>query len=709
MFSKILIANRGEIAVRIIRTARRLGIRTVAVYSDADADAQHRRFADEAVHVGPSPVRESYLSGEKIIAAALATGADAIHPGYGFLSENPEFVEAVEKAGLVFIGPSASSIRAMGLKDAAKRLMEAAGVPVVPGYHGDNQDAGFLAAEAEKIGYPVLIKAAAGGGGKGMRRVERAEEFSAALESCRREAKSSFGDDKVLIEKYISSPRHIEVQVFGDAHGHIVHLFERDCSLQRRHQKVIEEAPAPGMTDAVRAAMTGAAIKAAKAVDYVGAGTIEFIADGSGPLRPDGFWFMEMNTRLQVEHPVTEAITGFDLVEWQLRVASGKALPVTQEDIRIHGHAVEARLYAEDPAGGFLPQAGRLDYLAFGTGKGIRIDGGVVSGDVVSLFYDPMIAKVIAHGETRDAALDRLGAALGGTHIAGLATNRDFLRALSVDATFRAGRMDTGLIERDLDALLRKPSLSEEVIFAAALAALEIDPAASFAGFRHWGEAAHRVVLQHEGERFERRLVSEGDGCRLVGGAGETKFSQVSMECAAPPSALPGISPSRGEIGRAAASHFHSPPLRGRCREATEGGAGDTGLTITARSERNGASATLTARVVVTSTRAGKSVSVLLDGETFVFLHPDLLAGAEAAHGSLGDILAPMTGVVRLVDVKPGDAVKAGDRLLVMEAMKMEHTLKAPRDSLVDAVLVSEGGQAEGGAVLVRLRDAADG
>ncbi len=709
MFSKILIANRGEIACRIIRTARQLGIRAVAVYSDADTHAQHVRQADESVHIGPSPARESYLSGEKIIAAAIATGAEAIHPGYGFLSENPDFVDAVEKAGLVFVGPSASSIRAMGLKDAAKRLMEEAGVPVVPGYHGDTQDAAFLEGEADRIGYPVLIKASAGGGGKGMRRVERAEDFSAALESCRREAKSSFGDDKVLIEKYISSPRHIEVQVFGDSHGHIVHLFERDCSLQRRHQKVIEEAPAPGMSEDVRAAMTGAAVKAAAAVNYKGAGTIEFIADGSGPLRPDGFWFMEMNTRLQVEHPVTEAITGFDLVEWQMRVASGEPLPVTQEDIRIHGHAVEARLYAEDPAGGFLPQAGRIDHLAFGSGEGVRIDGGVVGGDTVSPFYDPMIAKVIAHGETRDAALDRLGAALGGTHIAGLATNRDFLRALSKDEIFRAGRMDTGLIERHLDLLLRKSELSQEAIFAAVFAALEINPAAPHAGFRHWGEAAQRVVFLHDGERLERRLVSDGKEYRLVGGAEEATFSQVNMECAAPPSVASRHLPLKGGEWEQVAAARPISPLEGEMPGRAEGGAKPAALTISARSERNGASANLAARVVVNPTRAGKSISVLLDGETFVFLHPDPLVGADAAHGSSGDVLAPMTGVVRLVEVKAGDTVKAGDRLLVMEAMKMEHTLKAPRDGVVEAVYASEGGQAEGGAVLVKLKDAADG
>ncbi|HWU61072.1 MAG TPA: acetyl/propionyl/methylcrotonyl-CoA carboxylase subunit alpha [Ensifer sp.] len=707
MFSKILIANRGEIACRIIRTARRLGIRTVAVYSDADANAQHVRQADEAVHIGLAPVRESYLSGEKIIAAALATGAEAIHPGYGFLSENPDFVEAVETAGLVFIGPSAASIRAMGLKDAAKRLMEKAGVPVVPGYHGDNQDMGFLGREADRIGYPVLIKTSAGGGGKGMRRVDRAEDFAAALESCRREAKSSFGDDKVLIEKYILSPRHIEVQVFGDSHGHIVHLFERDCSLQRRHQKVIEEAPAPGMSEAVRAAMTSAAVKAAAAVNYKGAGTIEFIADGSGSLHPDGFWFMEMNTRLQVEHPVTEAITGFDLVEWQLRVANGEALPVAQDDIRIHGHAVEARLYAEDPAVGFLPQAGRIDHLEFGRGEGVRIDGGVIGGDAVSPFYDPMIAKVIAHGSTRDAALDLLGAALGQTHVAGLATNRDFLRALVANETFRAGRMDTGMIEHDLDALLRKPKISEEALLVAVLAALEIDPQAAHAGFRLWGAASHRIVLIANGEPIERRVVSDGAGYRLVGGAAEARISGVSV--GAPPSVASRHLPLKGGEWEQGGAARPISPLEGEMPGRAEGGTTTTAFTITARTQTSDISARLTARVVITPARAGKSVSVLLNGETFVFLHPDPLAGADAAHGASGDILAPMTGVVRLVEVKAGDEVKTGDRLLVMEAMKMEHTLKAPRDGVVEAVLVAEGGQAEGGAVLVKLEDAADG
>ena len=714
MFQKILIANRGEIACRVIRTARRLGVKTVAVYSDADAQAQHVLMADEAVHIGPSPVNESYLVGAKIIEAALKTGAEAIHPGYGFLSENPDFVEAVEKAGLTFIGPAASSIRAMGLKDAAKRLMVKAGVPVVPGYHGDEQDAQFLKGEADKIGYPVLIKASAGGGGKGMRRVDQPQDFEAALESCRREAKASFGDDKVLIEKYILSPRHIEVQVFGDAHGNVVHLFERDCSLQRRHQKVIEEAPAPGMTDAVRAAMTDAAVKAAKAVDYKGAGTIEFIADGAGALRSDGFWFMEMNTRLQVEHPVTEEITGFDLVEWQLRVASGEALPVTQDQITIRGHAVEARLYAEDPSGGFLPQAGRIDHLAFGAGEGIRIDGGVRGGDQVSPFYDPMIAKVIAHGATRGEAITRLNKSLSETHIAGLASNRDFLRALCGDQTFRAGRMDTGLIERNLETLTRAPELAEEAVLFAALAADEVDMGADHAGFRLWGEASHRVVLQFAGDALERRVILDGQGgLVLAGGREEVHVTNLQIAEALPTSALTGISPSRREIWSERTTPGRSPPLRGRCHprvlplaspsadSSTEGGATYSAIAIRV----DGTNAKVAACVVISHHQATKHISVLFNGETFAFERLDPLAGDNTAHHQSGAITAPMTGVVRLVAVKTGDHVKAGDRLLVMEAMKMEHTLTSPRDGIIDQVLCLEGGQAEGGAILVRLQE----
>ena len=662
MFTRILIANRGEIACRVIRTARRMGISTVAVHSEADRNAQHVKLADHAVDIGPSPAAESYLVGARIIEAALATGAEAIHPGYGFLSENPEFVDAVESAGLTFIGPKAHSIRAMGLKDAAKRLMEKAGVPVVPGYHGENLATAFLREQADAIGYPVLIKASAGGGGKGMRRVDRAADFDAALESCRREAKASFGDDRVLIEKYVLSPRHIEVQVFGDAHGNVVHLFERDCSLQRRHQKVIEEAPAPGMTAEVRAAMTDAAVRAARAVDYRGAGTIEFIADGSGVLRPDGFWFMEMNTRLQVEHPVTEAITGFDLVEWQLRVASGAPLPVAQDAVTINGHAVEARLYAEDPANGFLPQAGRIDHLAFGDGDGVRIDGGVLAGDQVSPFYDPMIAKVIAHGETRDEALDRLNTALGRTLLSGLVTNRDFLRALCGDETFRAGEMDTGLIDRNIVALLQKPAFSETAFACAAIAIYGIEPNAAHAGFRQWRTSELRAVLFHGGEAVERRLSLEGGSVAIDGGSAPVRLARVVL------------TPSASGL-----------------------------LEISAELDRGGIRAGCTARVGCSTDGGRTRAAVLIDGETFVFERPDPLAGSEAAHGSSNDITAPMTGIVRLVAVGPGDTVSAGDTLAIMEAMKMEHTLKAPRDGEVVEVFCTEGGQVEGGAVLIRL------
>jgi 3-methylcrotonyl-CoA carboxylase alpha subunit len=439
MLSKILIANRGEIACRIIRTARKMGIATVAVYSEADAGALHVEMADEAVPIGSAAASESYLKVDAILDAARRTGADAIHPGYGFLSENPDFVEKVEKAGLIFIGPSAKAIRAMGLKDAAKALMEKANVPVVPGYHGEAQDLVVLAGKANEIGFPVLIKARAGGGGKGMRKVDIQADFPAALSSARREAKASFGDDRVLVEKYVATPRHIEIQVFGDTHGNVVHLFERDCSAQRRHQKVIEEAPAPDMPEDMRAAMGAAAVAAAKAIGYSGAGTVEFIVDASDGLKADKFWFMEMNTRLQVEHPVTELITGLDLVEWQIRVAAGETLPMRQDELSINGHAVEARIYAEDAEKGFLPAVGRLMHLEFPDGD-IRVDAGVRAGDEITPFYDPMIAKVIAHGKTRTEALGKLAGALGRTEIAGTVTNTAFLARLCRDADFAAGR-----------------------------------------------------------------------------------------------------------------------------------------------------------------------------------------------------------------------------------------------------------------------------
>ena len=507
MFEKILIANRGEIACRVMETARALGVKTVAVYSDADAASKHVALADEAVHIGGAAPQASYLLGDRIIAAAQATGAQAIHPGYGFLSENPDFVEAVEDAGLTFIGPSASAIRAMGLKDAAKALMEKAGVPVVPGYHGANQDPAFLAAKAEEITYPVLIKAVAGGGGKGMRLVERAEDFADALVSAQGEATTAFGNPDVLIEKYIQMPRHIEVQVFGDGTA-AVHLFERDCSLQRRHQKVIEEAPAPGMTPEMRAAMGEAAVRAAETIGYKGAGTVEFIVDGSDGLRPDGFWFMEMNTRLQVEHPVTEAITGVDLVEWQLRVASGEPLPKQQSELRIEGHAFEARLYAEDVPKGFLPATGTLTHLAFPAG--MRADSGVRAGDTISPWYDSMIAKVITHGPTRAAALSQLARALEDTRVAGTTTNLSFLGALARHKGFAAGEVDTGLIARDLESLVATSDVAPAARIAAAQAALALhSPSAAEVGFSLWAPLQRSVQLELEGAAFEATVAVE--------------------------------------------------------------------------------------------------------------------------------------------------------------------------------------------------------
>ncbi len=481
MMKSLLIANRGEIAYRIIRTAREMGLRTIAVYSEADAQALHVRLADEAILIGPAPARESYLDAARILAAARESGAEAIHPGYGFLSENAEFAESVIAAGLVWVGPNPDSIRAMGLKDAAKARMIAAGVPVTPGYLGEDQSPDRLATEADAVGYPVLIKAVAGGGGKGMRRVDDPAAFSEALASCRREAAASFGDDRVLIEKYILSPRHIEVQVFGDRHGQVVHLFERDCSLQRRHQKVIEEAPAPGMDAATREAVCGAAVRAAQAVDYVGAGTIEFIADASEGLRADRVWFMEMNTRLQVEHPVTEAITGVDLVEWQLRVAAGESLPIAQGDLAIHGHAIEARLYAEDPAKGFLPAIGTLEVFDLGDDPAIRIDTGVEEGAEITPWYDPMIAKVIAHGDTRDAAREALADALDEAVIWPVRTNAGFLVQALDHPDFASGRVDTGLIAREGEALMPPTEPSEEALAEAAAALIGQD---GLSGFR---------------------------------------------------------------------------------------------------------------------------------------------------------------------------------------------------------------------------------
>jgi len=535
MFKSVLVANRGEIARRVFRTARRLGVATVAVYSDADAQAPHVREADQAVRIGPAPARESYLVGEAILAAARETVAEAIHPGYGFLSENADFAQAVIDAGLIWIGPPPSAIRAMGLKDAAKRLMDEAGVPVTPGYLGDDQSADRLAREAGAIGFPVLIKAVAGGGGKGMRKVLRAEDFPAALEGCQREAAASFGDDRVLLETFVTRPRHIEVQVFGDSQGEVVHLFERDCSLQRRHQKVIEEAPAPGMDAATRAAITSAAVKAARAVNYVGAGTVEFIADASQGLRADRIWFMEMNTRLQVEHPVTEAVTGVDLVEWQFRVAAGEALPLKQDEIALTGHAMEARLYAENPAGGFLPSTGPLTVLELPSD--IRVDTGVEQGGEVTPFYDPMIAKLIAHADTRGAAAARLAEACRAVAIYPVKSNAGFLARCLDNPDFLAGDIDIGFIEARLDVLAATPDPSPQGVDAAAAALagrgdlLTSEPRSPWRGAAGWrlnGASAPAVV--YWGERAfggslsggqDVRGPREADGASIVFEAGE--------------------------------------------------------------------------------------------------------------------------------------------------------------------------------------------
>lgn len=624
MISSLLIANRGEIACRVIRTAREMGVRTVAVYSDADARALHVRMADEAVHIGPSPARESYLVGEKIIAAAKETGAEAIHPGYGFLSENAEFAQSVIDAGLIWVGPRPASITAMGLKDHAKTLMAAAGVPVTPGYIGDDQSAKRLAKEAAAIGYPVLIKAVAGGGGKGMRRVDAAKDFDDALDSCKREAASSFGNDIVLLEKWIESPRHIEVQVFGDAHGNVVHLFERDCSLQRRHQKVIEEAPAPGMDEATRAAVCGAAVKAAQAVNYEGAGTVEFIADASAGLRADRIWFMEMNTRLQVEHPVTEEITGVDLVEWQLRVASGEKLPLAQDELSMSGHAIEARLYAEDPAKGFLPSTGRLDHFDLGDAAddfGGRIETGVEEGDEISPFYDPMIAKVIAWGEDRQEAIDELAGILAEAEVWPVRTNAAFLVNALDHPDFAAADIDTGFIADHLDELVPDAEPDDGL----------------------WRAAAAVAVLAGE------------DSAELSGLAG--------FRLNAPPRL--GAALSRG---------------------------GETRAIILDPDDQ---------LPEVAGFADGGEIVIFADGAAFGFSTAQ--RGSVGAHAHDGDILAPMPGKVTSVEVKKGAKVTKGQRLLTLEAMKMEHGLVAPFDGVVAELSAKAGSQVQVDAVLARI------
>ncbi len=641
MLSKILIANRGEIACRVIETAQKMGVSCVAVYSDADATAKHVQMADEAVNIGGAAPAESYLKGNVIIQAALETGAQAIHPGYGFLSENPDFVDAVEAAGLTFIGPSADAIRKMGLKDAAKALMEDAGVPVVPGYHGDNQDPSHLVEAAAAIGYPVLIKAVAGGGGKGMRLVETPEAFSDALDSARGEAKTAFGNDAVLVEKFVSKPRHIEVQVFGDG-THAVHLFERDCSLQRRHQKVIEEAPAPGMTAEMRAAMGQAGVRAAEAIGYKGAGTVEFIVDASDGLRPDRFWFMEMNTRLQVEHPVTEAITGIDLVEWQLRVAAGENLPKQQSDLSINGHAFEARLYAEDVPKGFLPATGTLTHLRFP--PECRADSGVRAGDTISPWYDPMIAKVVVHGPTRAVALESLHRALRQTEVAGTVTNLAFLGALTRHGGFASGDVDTGLIGRDLEDLVRTSGTTNASVVAAAMIALGLTETTSETGFTLWGPLHRAVQLLRDGEVLDLDVQVE------------SPYRQVWTVNGAQVIAQP-----------------------------------NGGWVIDGQRMPN---------VAI----AGTQITVFDDyGQVFEIVDP--LDRDASAAGDTNVIEAPMPGLVKAVFASAGQAVKEGDRLAILEAMKMEHSLLAARDGVVAEVLADAGAQVEAGAALVRLAE----
>ncbi|HEY1748802.1 MAG TPA: biotin carboxylase N-terminal domain-containing protein [Xanthobacteraceae bacterium] len=634
MLKSVLIANRGEIACRIARTAKRLGMRTIAVYSAADERALHRRICDESYFIGGAEPRESYLSIERLIEAAKFSGAECVHPGYGFLSESADFAEACEQAGLVFVGPPPAAIRAMGLKDRAKVLMQKAGVPVVPGYHGERQEPAFLNEQADAIGYPVLIKPAAGGGGRGMRRVDRGTDFADALTGAVREAASAFGGSRVLIEKYVSAPRHIEIQVFADGHGNTVHLGERDCSLQRRHQKVIEETPAPGMTDRLRAKMGAAAVEAARAVGYAGAGTVEFVADGSRELREDGFWFIEMNTRLQVEHPVTEEVTGLDLVAWQFRVASGERLPLQQPEIRFDGHAVEARVYAEDPENGFLPSTGKIVGLELP--GSVRVDSGVEAGGEVSPFYDAMIAKLIAHAETREAALDRMTRALDDTVVAGVRSNVAFLRALCASSGFRQGRFDTGYIERNLAALGAVPRQGVDGGAAAfgLVRLLTVDQPIGTANDDGAFDAASPWAAR-DGFQFT--------GIRALGvpimADGESKDAKVAY--------------------------------------------GSDGMTVLVDDE----APTADAKAFVSNREA----YVVRHGRQTRIRLQDFSAAVAQSAGGDGTVRAPMHGKLLGLFVRAGDAVAVGQRLAVIEAMKMEHTLRAPIAGTVTEVAVSEG------------------
>jgi 3-methylcrotonyl-CoA carboxylase alpha subunit len=660
MFTKILIANRGEIACRVAATARRLGIKTVAVYSEADANAKHVAVCDEAVLIGPAAAKESYLRGDKIIAVAKATGAQAIHPGYGFLSENAEFADACAEAGLVFIGPPASAMRAMGSKSAAKQLMEKANVPLVPGYHGEQQDADFLHGEADRIGYPVLLKASAGGGGKGMRVVENSAQFKDALASCKREAISSFGDDKVLAEKYLQRPRHIEIQVFADTLGNCIYLFERDCSVQRRHQKVLEEAPAPGMPAERRAAMGEAAVAAARAVGYVGAGTVEFIANQDG-----SFYFMEMNTRLQVEHPVTEMITGTDLVEWQLRVAAGEPLPKQQHELSINGHAIEARIYAENPEKGFLPSIGTLRHLGtpaavpFGLGD-VRIDSGVREGDAISPFYDPMIAKLIVHGADRKQALARMAQALEQYHVVGLSTNIAFLKRLIEGQAFANADLDTGLIERNHGTLF--PAAQPAPATALALAASALLGSENSGATDPWGQTSGWRMNQS----YARQLAFSDEHASYD--------SYVSY---------------RREGWLFSASNEAPQPLSVTARDGSA-----YSIQLGGHSARG------------TVLRDGDVFHVFSNGAHYQLTWNDPMAHAGEAEAEDGRLTAPMPGKVVAVLASKGQEVKKGEALVIMEAMKMEHTIAAPHDGVVDDILYGVGDQVADGAPLLAFKAA---
>ena len=668
MFKKILIANRGEIACRVAATAKRLGIQTVAVYSDADAQAKHVAACDEAVHIGGNAPKDSYLRWERILDAAQQTGAQAIHPGYGFLSENEDFANACAQAGLVFIGPPASAIRAMGLKAESKQLMEKTGVPLVPGYHGTDQNPELLQSEADRIGYPALIKASAGGGGKGMRLVEKREDFAAALASCQREAINSFGNDAVLIEKYVQRPRHIEIQVFGDTQGNVVYLFERDCSVQRRHQKVLEEAPAPGMTPALRAKMGEAAVAAAKAVGYVGAGTVEFIVEQPGGYdQPEAmqFYFMEMNTRLQVEHPVTEAITGEDLVEWQLRVAAGQPLPKRQDELQIIGHAIEARICAENPDNGFLPATGTLHVYRKPTCSSfaisdVRVDDGVREGDAISPFYDSMIAKLIVHGDTREQALARLDAALAQTQIVGLSSNVQFLRHVVKSEAFAQAKLDTALIEREKAVLFQQTAVPTPLAVAIAVAQqLQAEQALETADpfSRRDGWHSHGTV------RRSFTFVQDSATIQAVLTYGHHGTPQLQV----------------GDVE----APLHWQPQ------------GD-GLLVEFAGARS------TAQVHVT----GEARHIFTPRGAAVLQLQDPLAHAGEGHSEGGRLTAPMPGKLVSFAVKAGDTVTKGQALAVMEAMKMEHTIAAPADGVVQELLYAPGNQVAEGAELIRMEAA---